>query len=228
MKPGDRVRVTRGEHEGRFGVVTDVDARRAAVEKILKPSETRSRLLAKLNIPPGCYAVQLDPNTSKHGDLEVFSAGCLVEVEQPRLLAYYMGESVTASQLEDLENAGLLGHPPAPSPRRLPLDEYLAELELAAITAAGRTIGPLRKKDAGRIFDDRGPWAVGCADDIQAHIFDTRPGVILALIRKLREAQRLLGRSLTEYPSSSDTQATHEAWNRFLDEAAALDWIDIP
>lgn len=87
MKFGDRVRVVRGEHEGRIGTVTDVAARRAAVDAILKPSETRTRLLAKLNVPVGYHAVQLDPVPSRPplvgrtDSLEILNEDFLVRAE---------------------------------------------------------------------------------------------------------------------------------------------------
>lgn len=84
MKPGDRVRVIRGPREGRFGIVVDIKevaARRAAVEEILKPSETRTLLLARLHVPPGCVAVQVDPIKEKSGNLGIFQVSYLDRAE---------------------------------------------------------------------------------------------------------------------------------------------------
>lgn len=60
MKPGDRVRVTRGEHKGKTGVITDNLDRIDAITQLCKPSPTRTALLEKCIIPPGHRGIRLD------------------------------------------------------------------------------------------------------------------------------------------------------------------------
>lgn len=66
MKPGDRVRIIRGDYEGRTGTVVDaadhVASQIEAVRGLLRPSPVRERIEGNLQIPPGCIAVMLDQN----------------------------------------------------------------------------------------------------------------------------------------------------------------------
>lgn len=60
MRPGDRVRVIRGEHEGRTGAVVDASEGIQKLHGIVRPGRMRDRLEAQLAVPEGCQLVRFD------------------------------------------------------------------------------------------------------------------------------------------------------------------------
>jgi hypothetical protein len=124
MKPGDRVRVLSGEHEGRLGFITDVSARRAAVDAILKPSEIRTRLLAKLDVPQGHHAVQLDH--ARVRDIRVVGRADSLEVLPESILMPVTGPLASG---------------------KMELAEFLYQLEARALTAADEFAVPWARSD---------------------------------------------------------------------------------
>lgn len=85
MKIGDRVRIARGEHEGRIGTIVDTKDKLEALDRVLRSSPTRELLKSKLQVPDGCQAVALDVPLDPLGltveRVEVFSVSLLIPVE---------------------------------------------------------------------------------------------------------------------------------------------------
>lgn len=175
MKPGDRVRVLRGPHEGRTGRITDVSARRQAVDAVLKPSELRTRLLAKLDVPADHRAVQLDHDAPRDmgrmDSLEIIPANFLMVMSGPLVSG------------------------------RMELDEFLNQLEAKAHAApVGVWRGPGVGSRYGEVVSDAGEVDEGYGghlicesvrDAASEHILATQPKVVLALVAKLRAAVQL-------------------------------------
>lgn len=59
MKPGDRIRVLRGEHEGRTGSILPPNAQVEALRRLLKPSPARDELERRARVPVGSHGVML-------------------------------------------------------------------------------------------------------------------------------------------------------------------------
>ena len=84
MKPGTRVRISSGEHEGRLGEIVDHVSLTASILKFLKDSPTRAKLLERLNVPAGCHAVRLDHADGErcHGS-KILPVGHLIPTDDP-------------------------------------------------------------------------------------------------------------------------------------------------
>lgn len=83
MKIGDRVRITRGEHAGRLGVIVDTAEQLNALDRLLKASKLRDSMRQRLTVPEGCQAVKMDitaPDLAADRTA-VFSETLLIPVE---------------------------------------------------------------------------------------------------------------------------------------------------
>jgi hypothetical protein len=84
MKVGDRVKIARGEHQGRTGTITETAGRIEALDRVLRPSPVREILKSNLVVPAGCHAVALDEPSDglTVARIEIFSVNLLIPVEE--------------------------------------------------------------------------------------------------------------------------------------------------
>lgn len=215
MKPGDRVRVLRGEHEGRCGVIVDPAESIASVRRLITPSATRDHLEEGLAVPAGCQLVRLDRpdlrdaayvanRTVSIEELDLWSIdvlpgmpndvmaddGVRIDIEDDTKVPGRQIITMSGSGIDFIERVRNMPH-------RIPLLEYLAELEVIARAAPG---GRWRNPNVdvtiryGHVVTDELPHDDGYHGQLIAEsmsgramalLIATQPAATIALISKL-------------------------------------------
>jgi hypothetical protein len=200
MKPGDRVRVLRGEHEGRCGVVVDPAESIASVRRMITPSATRDHLEESLAVTAGCQLVRLDRPDLRDAAYVANRTVSIAEADlspESHLDRMVNRHAESARVFMDLAAESVLPDRITPGGTcRIPLLDHLAELEAiarAAMDPKGRRWTPYDPIPRWRGGVEIGGIvsSTGRREDA-AHIVAAQPDALLALIAKLCDAVRLL------------------------------------
>lgn len=232
MKPGDRVRIARGEHEGRVGTIVDPQEHIDRVRSALLQSPTRDALERRLQVPDGCHRVKLHSlRPGGPGEaLDVFSEGCLIPIpveelasgpsESASIVPARASEPVRISvpQFGPITDADVrrefgLSNPPEPEPaaKRIPLMDYLNMLEREASIRVTKML---------RLHN---------GNNVEVEIPILSAAATLALVNKLREFIAVTAPAIAGHGSADSwTELAAMVLQNINDRRQDLLWIEVP
>lgn len=198
MKPGDRVIVLRGEHEGRTGTITDAADNIAALRSAILPGPTRNKIEQQLEVPKGCHAVRIDAP----------AAVLTVSIEEGDLVVTVPRRIPLLVYLDRLEATAKAA--PGGRWRNPNIENRIHYGEVVSDEA------PFDEGYAGQLV------AESLSGRAMALLIATQPSATLALIAKLRSALMLLDMVVSSARAGTDLS---DSW---ADELDLLATIEVP